>query len=181
MDPIRTARPRTASQIFGIRSSHLLTFILFSTSFRRLYSYKNRHVRKAKSLLLLHVHSRSFSTFKKTLLLIKNEKKLFSHRPSEKRNMKTIFFIFCMWSSSTEIWQRLSWTVGPLLDRWRAAVPEANGLLQYITATNSNRRPVKKNRQVKPPTSNCWCWRFEFLSFKGAKWKTVKKCDLSQA
>ena len=49
---------------------------------------------------------------------------------------------------------------------------------QYIKAPNRDVRPVKKNRQVKPPTSNCWSWRFEFLSFKGAKWKAVKKCNL---
>ena len=40
----------------------------------------------------------------KAIAVNKKWKKLFSHRPSEKRNMKTIFFIFCVWSSSTEIW-----------------------------------------------------------------------------
>ena len=70
MDPVRTERLGTASQIFVICSLHLLTFIIFQQ-----LSFVHFKVRKAQNLKPLHVHSRSFSIFTLTSLFVLDYKK----------------------------------------------------------------------------------------------------------
>ena len=92
MDPIRTARPETAAQIFGIQSLHLFTWNSFVSFPKKLAGPKSTELDAVSCLFQI------IPCIHKDIAVNKKWTKLFSHRPSEKINMKNIFFIFCVWS-----------------------------------------------------------------------------------